>query len=179
MSLGQTMLSIATLVALTVMVVTSQRYLIEGQKEAISAECLDLAAMHSEALLAEISRKNYDLHVTYDYYQPRYEFTGAYSMGPSSYERSQVNPWPDISFPPGAPFKSNAVFNDVDDYNNYYRTVNTQLVSGLQFSVKIYYVSETNPEQIVWTQTYLKMIEVTVQHPTYLEPISFSTIVSY
>lgn len=174
MSLGQTMLSIATLVALTIMVVTSQRFLVEGQKEAITAECLDLAAMHSEALLAEASRKRYDVNVTYDYYQPRYEFTGAYSMGPSSFERSQVVPWPDM-----APFKSNATFSDVDDYNNYERIVNTQLVSGLRFTVKIYYVSESDPEQIVWTQTYLKMIEVTAHQEMYLEPVTFSTIVSY
>lgn len=168
------MLSIATLVALTIMVVTSQRYLIEGQKEAVSAECLDLATMHAEALLAEITRKQYDSYVTYDYYQSTGEFTGAYSLGPSSAERSAISPWPDVK-----PYKTVSAYSDVDDYNGYQRTVNTDLISGIRLTVQVYYVAEYNPESIVYYQTYLKRVVVTAQQEMYLQPISFSTVVAY
>ena len=174
MSLGQTMLSIATLVALTIMVVTSQRYLIEGQKEAVSAECLDLATMQSEALLAEITRKLYDANVTYTYYQSTDEFTGAYSLGPSSSERALVSPWPDLK-----PYKSISAFSDVDDYNTYERTVDTNLISGIRLTVEVYYVDEDNPSTKVYYKTYMKRVVVTAQHTTYLEHISFGTVVSY
>ena len=174
MSLGQTMLSIATLVALTVMVVTSQRYLIEGQKEAVSAECLDLATMQSEALLAEISRELFDASATYTYYQSTDEFTDAYSLGPNSSERSAVSPWPDLK-----PYKSISAFNDVDDYNNYERTVNTDLISGIRLTVRVYYVSENDPTTQVYYETYMKRVVVTAQHSTYLQPITFSTVVAY
>jgi len=174
MSLGQTMISIATLVALTIMVVTSQRYLIEGQKEEVSAECLDLATMQCEALLAEISRKLFDANTTYDYYQSTSEFTGAYSLGPSSAERASVSPWPDLK-----PYKSNTAFGDVDDYNAYERTVNTDLITGIRLTVQVYYVSEDNPTTQVYYTTYMKRVVVTAQHTTYLQPVSFSTVVAY
>jgi hypothetical protein len=174
MSLGQTMISIATLVALTIMVVTSQRYLIEGQKQAISAECLDLATMQADALFAEITRKQFDQNVTYDYYQPESEFESAYSLGPSSDARTHVSPWPDLK-----PFKSIPYFTDIDDYNGYERNVNTDLITGIQLSVAVFYVAESNPDNIVYYRTYLKRIEVTAQHPLYLEPITFGTVVAY
>jgi len=168
------MISIATLVALTIMVVTSQRYLIEGQKEAISAECLDLATMQAEALLAEITRKQYDANVTYAYYQSTSEFTSAYGLGPNSSERAMVAPWPDLK-----PYKSNTAFSDVDDYNNYERTVNTDLITGIRMTVEVYYVDEDAPETKVYYNTYMKRVVVTAQQSTYLAPISFSTVVSY
>ncbi len=174
MSLGQTMLSVATLVALTVMVVTSQRYLIEGQKEAIGAECLDLATMQAEALLGEITRKKYDLNTTYSYYQSTSEFTAAGSLGPNSAERNAVSPWPDVKA-----YKSNTAFDDVDDYNNYERTVNTDLISGIRLTVEVYYVSENNTTQKVYYQTYMKRVVVKAEHTTYLKPVTFSTVVAY
>lgn len=168
------MLSIAALGALTVMVVTSQRYLIEGQKEAIAAECVDLAAMQVEALLAEVSRKKFDANVTYAYYQPTSEFTGAGSLGPSSTERAQVSPWPDLK-----PYKSISAFSDVDDYNNYERTVNTDLISGIKLTIQVYYVSESDPTIKVTSNTYIKRVVVTAQHTIYLQPITFSTLAAY
>ena len=174
MSLGQTMLSIATLVALTIMVVTSQRYLLEGKKEEVEAECLDLATMQCEALLAEISRKKFDASAVYTYYQWPSEFTGANSLGPNSFERSNVTPWPDVK-----PYKANTAFDDVDDYNAYQKTVNTDLISGIRLTVQVYYVTESDPVTKVYYQTYVKRVVVTAQHTTYLQPVSFSTLATY
>ncbi len=174
MNLGQTMLTLAALVSITIIVMTSQRYVIDAQKNRISNECLDLGAAHAEALLNEIVRKEFDANVTYSYYQSPGEFTGASSLGPSSSENEEVTPKPDV-----ASFKSRTAFGDVDDYNYYERTVNTGLVSGLRLSVRVYYVSENNPSQIVNYQTYLKRVNVTVQHPVYLQPISFSALAAY
>jgi len=174
MSLGQTMLSIATLVALTIMVVTSQRYLIEGQKEAVATECFDLATAQVEALMAEIQRKDFDANVTYYYYQSPSEFTAPGSLGPNSTELAMINPWPDIS-----QYKSVSAYSDVDDYLGYERDVSTDLISGIHLSVDVYYVSESDPSKEVNYQTYLKKIDVTAWQDTYLPPVTFSTVVAY
>ncbi len=170
------MLSIATLVALTVMVVTSQQYLIEGQNEEVKAEALDLASMQCESLLAEISRKKFDLIVTDYRWRDTWEFTDASSLGPSSAERSQVVPWPDLK-----PYKSNTAFDDVDDYNNYLRTVNTDLITGIQLTVQVYYVEEWDPTVKVYYETYYKRVVVTASFPSYLKmsTIRFSTVLTY
>ena len=176
MSLGQTMLSIATLVALTVMVVTSQQYLIEGQKEEIKAEALDLAAMQCESLLAEISGKKFDAIVTDYRWRDEWEFTDYYSLGPNSTERSKVVPWPDLK-----PYKSNTSFDDVDDYHTYLRTVNTDLITGIQLDVQVYYVEEWNPTVKVYYETYYKRVVVKANFPSYLDmsSITFSTVLTY
>lgn len=171
------MISIATLVALTIMVVTSQRYLIEGQKQAVSSECFDLAANGADALLAEIGRKQFDANTTYSYYQPTTDFTGAGSLGPNAAELSPVTPWPDVF-----PFKSISAFNDVDDYNNYQRTLTPDLLGSnapISLSVTVYYVSSTNDTSKVSYQTYLKRVVVTAQQSTYLSPVRFSMVIGY
>lgn len=177
MSLGQTMLSIATLVALTVMVVTSQRYLIEGQKESLSAESIDLASGAAESLLWEITKKDFDASMDYSKLQPTNEFTAPGSLGPRSIERSQLPPYP---LPDTSNFRSFSAYNDIDDYDGYYRKVDTELLKGIELRVRVFYVANPSTTSLSSVTTYYKRVEVTVQEMTpYLPEMKFTIVISY
>jgi hypothetical protein len=57
-------------------------------------------------------------------------------------------------------------FNDVDDYNQYVRVINTARASGYAMFVEVKYVNEDDPESESYTPTYLKRMNVTVTSPS-------------
>ncbi|MEP0822996.1 MAG: hypothetical protein HRF44_09105 [Ignavibacterium sp.] len=173
MNLGQTMLSAATLVVLAALVLNANRLIVEGEKDILKGEAFDLAVNHAQALLAEIGRKKFDAATADSGYQAPSEFTPAGSLGPDGPEASAISPWPDRM-----PFRSIAAYDDADDYNGYERIINTDLLNDLSLWVEVTYVSDTNPDLAVSTQTYFKRVTVLARHPSYLNAISFSTLVT-
>lgn len=173
MNLGQTMLSAATLVVLAVLVLNANRLIVQGEKDIIKGETFDIAVNYAQALLTEISKKKFDAASKDSGYQATSEFTSPYSLGPNSGELSQISPWPDV-----APFRSIAAYDDADDYHGYQRIIDTDVVQGMKLWVEVYYVSGTNPNYKTFSKTYFKRINVYVQHSTYLNTISFSTLVT-
>jgi hypothetical protein len=84
-------------------------------------------------------------------------FTSPSSFGPNATEVSKV-PQPDVS----TPFKSLNNYNDVDDYHGYVRTVFTPRLGNFTIKDTVFYVSESNPEEKVTTQTFFKKVMVSV-----------------
>lgn len=72
--------------------------------------------------------------------------TSPYSLGPASYEE-----YPN--------------FNDIDDFNNYSRTITAPHAENYVVRCQVYYVSEFNPDYKVMTQTFYKRVDVTVTSP--------------
>ena len=72
--------------------------------------------------------------------------TSPYSLGPASNEE-----YPN--------------FNDIDDFNNYSRTITAPHAENYIVSCEVYYVSEYNPDYKVMTQTFYKRVDVTVTSP--------------
>jgi hypothetical protein len=173
MNLGQTMLSAATLVVLAVLVLNANRLIVQGEKDIVKGETFDIAVNYAQSLLTEISRKKFDAASKDSGYQATSEFTSPYSLGPNSSELSQVNPWPDVT-----PFRSMFAYDDADDYHGYQRTIDTDVVQGLKLWVEVYYVSGTNPNTKVYSKTYFKRVNVYAQHSSYLNTISFSTLIT-
>jgi hypothetical protein len=62
-------------------------------------------------------------------------------------------------------FRSQSKFNDVDDYNNYRRLVNTPRAEGFSISVKVMYASQTTPDSASVAPTYCKVMYVYVTSP--------------
>ncbi len=172
MSLGQTMLTAAFLVLVTILVLNANTLVINSEQETYEGEAFDLATNYAQALLNEIGRKKYDQYAIDTLYQAPSAFTPAGSLGPESGE--VITPWPDV-----APFKSFTTYNDVDDYNGYVRTIDSEIIKGFQVSAVVYYVTQANTNTKSTTQTYLKRIDVSVQHPSYLKTVTFSTIATY
>ncbi len=167
------MLSAATLVVLVTLVLNANRLIIQGEEDIVKGETFDIAVNYAQALLTEISRKKFDAASIDSGYQPTSDFTSPYSLGPSSSELSQISPWPDV-----APFKSVAAYDDADDYHGYQRVIDTDVTKGLKLWGEVYYVTGTNPNSKVTSKTYFKRVIVYAQHPSYLNTISFSTLVT-
>ncbi len=56
-------------------------------------------------------------------------------------------------------------FNDVDDYNGYYRLVNTPRAEGYQIRTKVQYTSPSYPDSVRLTPSFCKRMSVTVKSP--------------
>ncbi len=86
-------------------------------------------------------------------------------------ESGELFPYPDTvtSLSPYSPtmkgYKSTYMFNDIDDYRNYSRVVNTQRAEGYQVRVSVNYASETSPDSIKAISTFCKTMSVQVTSP--------------
>jgi hypothetical protein len=56
-------------------------------------------------------------------------------------------------------------FDDVDDYNNFSKDADAPHAESYHIAVKVYYVSETDPNVTSSTQTFDKRVDVTVSSP--------------
>jgi hypothetical protein len=174
MSLGQSMLTAAALIIITMVVISANRLILESQQDELAGEAYNLASEIGNALLMEASVKKYDAVSTNTYYQFFWEFTGVNSLGPSSSEAAAV-PLPDRY-----PFKSIGHYNDFDDYNRYWRIVDTPIITGFIVRDSVIYVLVDDLDARTNYQTYLKKMIVTVEHPLYLpRPLQFSTVMAY
>jgi hypothetical protein len=174
MSLGQSMLTAAALIIITMVVISANRLILESQQDELAGEAYNLASEIGNALLMEASVKKYDASATNSYYQWITEFTGANSLGPNSSEAAAV-PLPDRS-----PFKSIGAYNDFDDYNRYWRIVDTPIITGFIVKDSVFYVRSDELDERTNYPTYLKKMIVIVEHPLYLpHPLQFSTVMAY
>ncbi|MBM4169203.1 MAG: hypothetical protein FJ215_08620 [Ignavibacteria bacterium] len=166
MSLAQTLLSAAALVLLTVLVVNAHRLVVYSSDETLRAEARDMAVNAAQSLLNEIARKRFDQNANITgTFQGYWSFTAPSSLGPEAGES--------VSLPDTSPFKSDSVYNDVDDYHRYHRIVNTDQVKSLRCSVSVFYIphrdSSMAPPQTS-QQSYVKRVEVRATHPSYSDP---------
>jgi hypothetical protein len=195
MSLGQTMISAAFFVLLTLAVLSANKMILENTKYYLQEEAIEQASNFGNALISEILTKKFDTHVTLDgsgnvtgpYNQSNLPWPGTptlfrYNIGPTWTARNNVMPGgnPDV-----VPYKSirgdsPSWFDDVGDYNGYERTANSADISGYLLTVKVYYVSKNNPDVPSGGQTFYKRIDVSVTHPIYLtNALTFSAIATY
>lgn len=179
---GQTMISAAFFVMLTIAVLSANKMILESNGDFIKAQAIEQATNFANALLAEILTKKFDSQVVYSYYQDKSEFDSPTSMGPSSTARNYVNPGgaPDVAPYKSIPGPSGNYFDDIDDYHGYERTANASDISGYHLTVSVYYVKKDNPNTASSGRQYYKRIDVTVDHPLYLpKQLSFSAIATY
>ncbi len=62
-------------------------------------------------------------------------------------------------------YLSSVRFDDVDDYNRYSRIVNTKRAEGYRLFSSVRYGVETNPDVLVGSRTYCKVMTVKVTSP--------------
>jgi len=202
MSLGQTMISAAFFVLLTLAVLSANTMILENTKYYLQEEAVEQASNFGNALLSEILTKKFDSQVTLD---GSGNVTGPYNshnlpwpgtptlfdppsaMGTSATTEDNVMPGgnPDV-----APYKSirgdsPSWFDDVDDYKGYKRAANSADISGYLLTVDVYYVKKIvvsghDSVATASSQTYYKKIDVSVTHPIYLtKALTFSAIATY
>ncbi len=179
---GQTMISAAFFVMLTVAVLSANTMVLESNRDYIQAQAIEQATNLANALISEILTKKFDAQVNYSYYQNRSEFVPVSSLGPSTNAHNYVNPGgaPDVAPYKSIPGSTSDYFDDVDDYHGYVRTANATDISGYRLTVSVYYIKKSSPNSVSSDQQYYKRIDVIVSHPLYLpNPLTFSAIATY
>ena len=183
MNLGQTLLSAAALVLLSVMVINANRLIVQSGNDFMVAEATDEGTELAGSLIQEIESKMFDQADDGTGSQSLSYFNDPSYLGPSSGELTYVT-LPDTSYL--GTFKAikfcqscDQGYNDVDDYNGYIRWVDTQGVKGFIITVSVYYVSDANPDVPSSTKTYFKRADITVTNPYLPAPMHFNTIVPY
>lgn len=67
-------------------------------------------------------------------------------------------------------------FNDIDDYNNYSKTVSAPHAENYSVMCKVVYVDGNNPDNEISTQSYYKKVTITVSSPYMRDDISLSFV---
>ncbi|HEY6190984.1 MAG TPA: hypothetical protein VI215_01520 [Bacteroidota bacterium] len=76
-------------------------------------------------------------------------------------------------------YKSSSIYNDVDDYNGYWRLVRTSSRKGDTVRVAVNYANVGNPDASLPGRNYAKKMTVTVSSPFVSRSYSFSYVFSY
>lgn len=181
MGMGQTMLTSAFLVLLTIAVMNANKMIVDRDFNYYEQEALKQAGILANSLLDEIVRKKYAGEAdTAGVYQLRTAFTSA--LGPGATAANYVNPGGAADTFPFRSVRGDTpnYFDDIDDYKGYVRSADAGNITGFILTVNVSYVNPSFPNLTTSTQQYLKRIDVTVSHPTYLKRnLLFNRIVSY
>ncbi|MBI4536292.1 MAG: hypothetical protein HY708_08435 [Ignavibacteriae bacterium] len=123
----------------------------------------------AQSVLDEAKTKAFDAATVSGPVSSPSQLTGAGSLGPNS---SEATPNPDTLFSTG--YRSSTKFNDVDDYNNYNRLVNTPRAEGYRINVIVQYASTTYPDSIKSFTTFCKRMTLTVTSPYISTPVKLT-----
>ena len=169
MGLGQTMLTMAFFIVLCIMFINAYRVLNNADQQLLTATAYKTATDLGQSLMTEILTKKYDQNYTAGTAPSPAtsqtflnSFTAPGSLGPEGASES-------ITLPDQSPFQSISKYNDVDDYNHYYRlTDSTNGLGRFRDSVLVYYVQMTNPPTSYNSRWWTKRIEVWVTNDVWL-----------
>jgi hypothetical protein len=197
MNLGQTMITMGMFVLLVMSVISANRMLVQNAETGLQTEALAESATIANDVFQEVQGQLFDHLVdTSRSDQTQTEFsspTGGSPVnsewGPSNAERAAVGAMPDAAG--SGQYRSITAFDDVDDYNGYSRTVDVDTLNGIRLGgfvvhVRVMYVDPNQPPdpdtkdlKVVDYQTFMKRIEVDVEHPQYLSKITYKSVMSY
>jgi hypothetical protein len=168
------MLVLGALMLLSMLSLSVNSMFIDKTTTMLDAEANLDAVSIAQSMIDEIMTKSYDAATISAKVYSADQFTAASGLGPNSSEAAQVGT-PDAA----TPFASVAAFSDVDDYNNYRRTVANPRLGNFTVIDTVFYVLETNPDTKTTSRTFHKKIVVTVKHRNMLRPLQISDIAVY
>jgi hypothetical protein len=200
------MITMGMFVLLVMSVISANRMLVQNTETGLQTEALKESASIANDLFQEIQSKSFDQLVdttTSDQLASTFSSPSGGSpvnseWGPSNAERTAVGTMPDDAG--SGQYRSVTAFNDVDDYGNftggnytngYTRTVGVDTANGIRIggflvTVRVMYVDPnlpSNPDTkdlvVVNYQTFMKRIEIDVEHPQYLSKITYKSVRAY
>lgn len=181
MGLGQTILTTAFLVLISVAIINIVKMVSDKDVAYYEKLAIEQAGVLSHALLDEIATKRFDSQVdTSDYgYMSSGDFD--YAMGAGSTAVNYVMPdgAPD-SYTPYRSIRGDNpnYFDDVDDYNGYVRSATSGGLTGFRLWVRVYYVDRSSVPKT--SQTYYKKVDVRVSNVIYMaDTLIFSRVIAY
>jgi hypothetical protein len=177
MGFGQTMLTAAFLVLITIAAMNANKMIVDRDRNYYEQEAYRQGAILANALLTEILTKKFDeLIDPSDYgYANTTDFTTNSSLGVDGFEWFLLSASTDaITDPTNPRYKSISssgftAYDDVDDYDGYTRSAQSGTLTGFVLTVDVYYVNSTDLNTKVTTRTYYKKIDVIVKNSTYFQ----------
>jgi hypothetical protein len=173
MHTGQMLMVLGALALLSLVSLSINTMLVGKTTTMLDAEAQLNAVSIAQSMIDEIMTKAYDANTVSAKVYNATDFTAPGGLGCSGAEASAV-PLPD-----SYPYRSAQGYNDVDDYNRYRRTVFTPRMGNFTVVDSVYYVAETNPDQLSGAQTFFKKVVVTVTHPNMSSPLTMSDVAVY
>lgn len=159
MNTGQMLLSLGALLLLSTMVLRFNRTVLTSDEVMYNSKFNVLAASLCTSLIDEAKSKVFDQNT----------------------DSTAVNDVNKLSVKLEAEYgETYETYNDFDDFNNYIRTDSTSLPGEVFYvTSKVNYVTLSDPIQITSSNTWHKMITVTVMSPSMKDPVKISSIYSY
>lgn len=159
--MGQTIISAGLIVLVTIAVINANRLVINSQTTKMEAQARLEASDIAMEIITEARLRKYDEYADTVFYQATSAFTHYSSLGPESGES--------FTLPDTLPYRSPGRYDDYDDFNGYRRKVSTTTLTGYNVWCKVYYATQTYPDKLTTSKTYVKTLEVYVSHPLYLQ----------
>lgn len=180
-SLGQVPLLVFALTVLMILQMSINASILSSAVSSLDNEATIEATTLGNLMLGEVKSKAFDSNALDQTGRPvmlynRSQLTPASSLGPeSSFDSTITNEIVPVSQTLFLSWK----YKDIDDYNRYVRTVQTQNLATFVIRDSICYVQESNPEAVSSTQTWCKMVVVTVTHPNMSNPVIIKSLIAY
>ena len=157
MSTNQSLFSLGALLLFSLISLRFNSTVLENTTVEVENKVYLTAFSLADDLIEEIKQKAFDAAtVEFPTTNPE-DLTSAYSLGHASWEEY--------------PF-----YNDIDDFNDFTRTVSSPHAENYLVSCEVCYVDADNPDQKVMTQTFYKRVRVTITSPYMRSPIILSMI---
>jgi len=153
MHTGQMLLVLGALVIFSMLALSMNSSILTSTETSIETESIRTATDVAQSMTSEITSKEFDLAVTNGTLDDIMDLTAPYSLGPAWNE----------SYPN---------YNDVDDFDDFSKTVTTPRLGDFTINVEVKYVPRNNPDQVVYYRTKMKRIKVVVNGPSLENPVT-------
>lgn len=171
MMTGHMMFVVVAFALLSLVTLGVNGLILEKTTVMLDAEASITAISIAQAMIDEIQTKSFDTKTVTARVFNAADLTPTIRLGPEAGET--------ITLPDVFPFRSDSLYDDVDDYNNYRRTVTTPRLGNFAVVDSVYYASESNLDLRSSTQTFYKKIMVTVTHPSMRVPVVLTDVTVY
>jgi hypothetical protein len=163
--MGQMMLVIFAFTMLSILALSVNATMIGSVATGLEAQAQLNALSLGQSLLDEILSKEYDENTTGGKRVfSASGFTAVATLGPDAGEALPVvDSTSQLTI--DSTLQSKLLFDDIDDYHNYYRAVYDSVLGWFDIKSTITYASETYPDSSLTTRTHFKVVTVTVEHP--------------
>jgi hypothetical protein len=168
MNLGQILLIVLALALLATLQLTINSSILRASLVTMDSEARIDAISIAQAMIDEINSKSFDSSTVTKVVHFTSQLTPQNRFGPEGSELT-------VPAYDQEPFKSQTVFNDIDDYHGYTRLDHSSTLGLFFVRDSIIYVTSTNQDVYSATPTWYKKILVVVKHPNLIDSLIVSS----
>lgn len=158
MNTGQMLLTMGAIILLSTMVLRFNSSLLTSDDVMYNAKFNVLASSLATSLIEEAKGKAFDQN------------TDGAAVSATNMLSATLGPESGEIYPD---------FNDFDDFNGFVRVDSTMPSAVFYVTSKVTYVSAADPNTVSSTQTWRKVISVTIMSPSMSNPVQMSSIYTY